>query len=525
MLSLLTPAERSSEMENSFSAIKAQLPIKEYLENETNSEIKAVGEGKFRVNPCPLCSHNDCFTIYGRDQSFHCFSCEVSGDVIHLEKEIQHLSSNSDAAESLARRYGVNEVNQYLKGAQADGVINSPNDNESMEFAQSHRKLRGLVAEYYHQQLLRNEEALNYQVQVRMHSIEILKHFKVGIGGGDLIGHATKNGYSVEDLESVGLVKKMQGGYRAYIPNGFYIYPHWFKGEVVFFTIKDPAGKKKFQIPKKYSDPDWLCMNQDVLNKDQIFICEGENDLLSIIDKAKQPNAVAVIGNFNTTQITDWLRAHSAGKKFYLAFDRDGAGEKYAAKYAAVVSEGGGQAFKVEIPAPYKDVDEFLSDTKDPVIAFKHLMDAASELTRQKGDGSLLAEFKSFQVLGELADDRIAIWSKINRKIYKVTTRDLNLDKLDQIGGKEVTMKVCRKSQEGKIPFRQLKRELVTEASKSQLGNPDYLGQGIHLLRNGSLLIVNGSDSWVWNGKKFVSSESPLIEQKFIDWKPGYEWI
>lgn len=512
-------------MENKFAEIKSKLPICQYLEKETGSEIKTVGDGMLRVNPCPFCGHNDCFTIYGRNQSFHCFSCEESGDIIHIEKKLQQLGSNFEAAESLARRYGLGEIQQFSGGSQPKGSSQTQENKDPIGSEKRQRHLRGLAAEFYHQQLLQNQEALNYQTQNRGHSLEILKHFKVGVGGGDLIGHVSKYGFGVKDLEGIGLVKRTQNGYRAYISNGLYVYPHWCKGEVLFFTLKDPAGKKKYQIKKNCADGAWLCLNQDILGKNIIYSVEGENDLLSIAGKAKQFNVIATIGNFNTSKITDYLIKHSTGKTYYLIFDRDAAGEKYTSKYAEAIAEGGGQALKIEIPAPYNDIDDFLRDTKDPASAFKRLIDNARQLNYQEKNKSVLEEFNSFQVLGELADERIALWSRVNKKVYRVTIRDLNLDKLDQIGGEEVTIKVCRKYQEGKIPFRRLKREIITEASKSQLGHPDCMGQGIHRLKEDRLLIVNGGDAWIWNGKEFVGHESPLIENKFIDWRPGCEWI
>jgi len=133
--------------------------------------------------------------------------------------------------------------------------------------------------------------------------------------------------------------------------------------------------------------------------------------------------------------------------------------------------------------------------------------------------------FKSFEVLGELADERIAIWSRINRKIYRVAIKGLSLDKLDRIGGAEVTGRVCRRDDGEKIPFRFLKRQIIVQAGKTQLGDPDYLGQGIHLLSNSRLLIVNGGEARIWNGNEFAAQKSPLINKKFIDFKPGASWI
>ena len=56
-------------MDNAFVLIKKSLSLREYIEREFDSEITKVGEdNKYRVNPCPICSHHDCFTIYEANQ-------------------------------------------------------------------------------------------------------------------------------------------------------------------------------------------------------------------------------------------------------------------------------------------------------------------------------------------------------------------------------------------------------------------------------------------------------------------------
>ena len=510
-----------------FDLIKKEVPLEMYLK-EIGAEIKSVGEGSFRANPCPCCGHKDCFTFYDQNQTFHCFSCGTSGDVIHLERHLQSHGSNCEAAKKLTEKFAIEA--SFPKGpAESEQTRSTPaaDQNSSPICIKRQREVRKFAAEFFHQQLLRNPADLSYQMQERGHSLEVLQHFMVGVAGGDLIGQATKMGFSAEELVAVGLVRKNKNGYRPYIPNGHFVYPHWSKGEVLFFSIKDPAGKKKFQILKKFADPDWLCMNQDVLGGDVIYIVEGENDLLSIVDKDKQPNVLATIGNFNTSRILDHLGKHSAGKRFYLIFDQDEAGEKYMSKYAAAITNGGGKAYQVKIPPPHKDIDEQLRAIDDPEAVFTKLIENADIQTPLTPSEEVLSlgDFNSFEVLGELADERIVFWSKNNSKIYTVTIKDLSLDKLDQIGGAEVTERVSRKPQEGKVSFRRLKRIIITEASKRQLGHPNYLGQGVHLLKEKQLLLVNGGEAWLWNGEKAAVQKSPLIENKFISWQPGAEWI
>lgn len=487
-------------MGNEFAIIKERVPILDYVTKETRANIKAVGEGMSRANPCPFCGHNDCFTIYGHNQTFNCFSCWEAGDVIHLEKHLRQMGSNFEAAKSLKTRYAITG-------------IELPFPQKTSRADQRKKQLRKEVAVFFHGQLVQNEKALHYQTHDRGHSREVLEQYQVGLAAGDLIRHVTQLGYSMEELEDIGLVRENKNSYRTYIPPGFYVYPQRSGDDVLFFTIKDPDGKKKFQVRKKHADPGWLCMNQDALKKEEVIICEGENDLLSIRDKANQTNVIAIIGNFNTTKILEHLKNHSAGKTVFLVFDRDEAGEKYKKKYAAAIAQGGGRAYIIEIPDPHQDIDELLRGDSNPRATFDRLKANAIELPplEQQSETPLLESFTSFKVLGEFADERIALWSKANQKIYKVSIRDLNLDKLDQIGGEEVVASVSRQPKDGKITFRALKRVIIVAASNNQLGNPEYVGQGIHQVGNGKLLIVSGAEVWIWDDGKGNRYESPMV--------------
>ncbi len=102
---------------------------------------------------------------------------------------------------------------------------------------------------FFHDELLRNRAALNYQTKERGHSLETLKD--VGfVARRSIIAHAKKHGYTPQDLVAIGLVKEAGGSFQAVIPSGFYVYSHTVQGEVLFFSLKDPRGKFKFQIKK-----------------------------------------------------------------------------------------------------------------------------------------------------------------------------------------------------------------------------------------------------------------------------------
>jgi hypothetical protein len=70
-----------------------------------------------------------------------------------------------------------------------------------------------------------------------------------------------------------------------------------------------------------------------------------------------------------------------------------------------------------------------------------------------------------------------------------------------------------------------LKRHLIIEASRHQLGRIEWFGQGTHLLADGKLLIVNGSEINSFDGKAFRELDNPLVDRKLIAREAGSKWI
>lgn len=205
-----------------------------------------------------------------------------------------------------------------------------------------------------------------------------------------------------------------------------------------------------------------------------------------------------------------------------------------------------------------KDVDDklrFAPDKKAVVLAMKISAEDAKSVKensspkkitppRQKNESEGLPDiqkpsdkstlkFKSFEVLGEDADGKIHFWSSENKKIYTHDLKSLQFDQLVQIGGQEVCNRIGRgrrydqKEVDGSmlIPFQSVKEWIIIEASLRQLGILSYFGQGIHVLKDGKLLIVNGGEGFTWDGNIFSTQEHPLIDGRLIDWNRGRQWI
>lgn len=539
------------------------------------------------VNPCPLCNHRDCFTLYLDSNSFKCFSCDQAGDIINFERIIKGSDSNLIAAQSLADQYGIpytaSPNQSYTPPVQAA----APPDPEppkclTIPTERAHA-LRALTADYFNDLLMRNSAALKYQTGHRGHALATLTERKIGWSDGNLkayITHIKAADYTEADAIAVGIIGISATNCRPWLkPSlGFYVYPQFYNGNVSHFTLKDPnpnkSARKKWQIGRTAGDTDWLCYNQDQLANDVIILVEGEDDALTCIENGA-PHTAAVIGNTNTHYLVSWLEQNAKGKTVYLAFDPDDAGRKYFRKYTEAVYKGGGCVYSMMEPLiiPGVDIDEYLRRSDNPEATLSKMIReakrAAKPSTKKNIDPapspepvsaqapahiseftdetpSALAHelstaisaipahtsgnmdaygFTSFKVLGEAETGSVVLWSVDSRKVYSVTLKNLNYVQLVQIGGPEITARVSRKATEGMIMFSTLQADIICEARKTPLSGVAKLGSGIHQLKDNRLLLVNGAEAWIWDGATLIQQIYPILDRKILSLEPGNEWV
>jgi len=549
-----------------FDRVKDLVNIVTYISSETGVDAKRAGSGSYRVSPCPFCGHSDCFTINEKDQFFKCFSCSAKGDVIEFEQQYRNMERPLEAAKSIAGKRGIPVLDNETGGGTAKrpkekekGEVEPPDAGTKPEIDPDRAlEVRRIAAEYYHGRIMASRTALAYQTDVRQHSREIVERFKIGLGGGGLIGHCRGQDVTVAELIAVGLVREQKNtGFRSVVNAGITVYPHFSGDNILFFSLKDPEKKKKWQLKKECAPEGWLCYGQDALEQDEpVIITEGENDRITVMDLGRYEHAIATIASYNEPAILERLKAIAKGRIWYLAFDNDpappksaeDAGARYTRQYANTLLAGGGDVRVIRIepdqPGTKVDIDDILRAAKDPKAELARLKDEAEKITKpipepdpNRGTkaGSVpmsrtppeAYQFKSFEVLGELKDERLLFWSRVNERLYAVALKDLNLDKLTQIGGIEVAAKVARSSQTmsgGQVLFSGVKKRLIVQAGKRQLWDPEYLGQGLHNLGDRILLVVGGK-AWLWDGKDLVEWEHPVIEGRLIDWRQGYDWV
>ncbi len=336
-----------------FNVIKSSVNIKDVISKYTEQDIIEGGTDTYQMDDksCPFCGHNDCFKIKDDGDNstafYNCFSC----------------SEHGDSVEFVSKRFEISPRDAALKIAK-DFSIQIPSDYSPIQ------EIFNLAAEYYHNCLMDESNVpiqelsgmtpLEYQTNVRRHSVDTLSRMKIGWSDGKLVHYLDSLGFSQELLVQSGLVNKKGTG--DFLPHKSFIYPHFVKGRVSHFTFKDPLKVKEFQLPNKFRLNQHIFYGQDTLkDKDTVVIVEGENDLISVLEDPSSVmyGVLCANGSISGAQI-QWIIDHLSDKNIITIFDTDEAGDIYRSKFEKIKSRLKSLKQIRIVHDGIKDIDDFL---------------------------------------------------------------------------------------------------------------------------------------------------------------------
>ena len=343
--------------------IKEKLNIIEFASKRW--QAKELSSNKFRINPCPICGHKDCFTLFAKTQSFYCFSCGSGGDILNLAVLTGESSSYYGAIEKFAGELGI----ELKKGTKKE-----------IDQYRSLQKLFSKAAEFYHNNL--TVQSKNYLIKKRKRTEKFIMQEKYGTANGkSLYDHLIKKGFKQSHILQSGLIRKNDDGniYDLFNENVL-IYPVSVFGKVSDFFCKDPfpkdkKEKKEYQLPKNSKLNNVLFYGQDSIYSKEFILVEGPEDRNTIIQNHKFP-AAAILGQLSEDQIT-FLLNNASSSTIYLAFDPDEAGRKYTEKILKNLS---GKAYLKRLIWPGEiDIDDYIKQQSDPNKAIKELIENSKD--------------------------------------------------------------------------------------------------------------------------------------------------
>jgi DNA primase len=268
------------------------------------------------------------FSVDPHQKLYHCFGCQVGGDVFQFVEEKEGLSF-PEAVERLGERYGV-EVERESEDPRAE---------EARRRRERLWELLERTGAFYVSFLWESpkaEKAREYLLG-RGLAEEVLRAFGVGFAPSawdQVLTRGQRAGYSVEEMRAAGLVQKGQKG-------GFY---DRFRKRIAF-PVRDPRGRvmgfgarslgEDAKGPKYLNSPEGVFRKSEMLfgidrarsaiaRQGRAVVVEGYTDVLAL-HQAGIEESVAVMGTAITPDQLKSLSRYT--EEVVLAMDADRAGE------------------------------------------------------------------------------------------------------------------------------------------------------------------------------------------------------
>ena len=352
--------------------LKARNDITEVISNY----ISLKRRGRNMVGLCPFHGEKTpSFNIYTETDSFYCFGCGASGDVISFIMKIENLDY-LDAVRYLAQRAGI-EV--------PDNSYDSSMSNLRKRIFEANRE----AARFYYRTLISpaGRTGLDY-LRRRMLTDATIRHFGLGFAPDSwtaLSDYLIDKGFKPDELISANLSVRRRNG-KGVIDRfrGRVMFPIIdLRGNVIAFGGRIMTDEKpKYLKYLNSSDTPVFKKSENLFSLNNaknsgsraLLLCEGYMDVISV-NQAGFQNAVASLGTALTSEQASLMKRYA--DEIIICYDADEAGQKATARAIPLLREAGLNIRVLSIPNG-KDPDEFIkSKGADGPAAFKAIIDAS----------------------------------------------------------------------------------------------------------------------------------------------------
>lgn len=385
-------------------------------------------KGKNYTGSCPF--HDDrtpSFTVTPEKQIFHCFGCNVGGDVFKFLMLKENLSFY-EAVKSLAEQAGVILPED-----------DSPAAHKRDARRESLKQLNNLAKEFFVKNLQHHEAAAARRyLEGRGLSTEVLERFQMGFarpGWQVLLDYLGKKGFKDQDIVEAGLAVKGETG-RIYDRfRNRVMFPIWDAyGRVVGFggRVLDDT------LPKYLNSPETASFNkgrilyglhqarQSIREKGYVIIVEGYMDVITA-HQYGITNTAASLGTAFTVEHGRLLMNYS--RNVVIAYDADAAGVAATIRGLDVLQDLGCEVSVVSIPDG-KDPDDFLR--RYGVEPWEELIRRSSSLIEYKlrhaaGKGNVRTVAEKLEVMRQVFPSLASKSGVEKEEGLKKIARTLNL--------------------------------------------------------------------------------------------------
>lgn len=386
--------------------------------------LKRKGRNYFGL--CPF--HNEkspSFSVSPDKQIFHCFGCNVGGNVFHFIMKIENVSFFESVA-ILATRAGIELP-----------TVTSSYDEAKTKLKNEVYKLNLDAAEFYHQNLYKptSKTAQEY-IKKRKLDNNTLKSFLIGYAGtsNELLSYLKSKGYSEEVMLASALIGKSREG-RLYdkFRNRIMFPIQDIRNRVIAFGGRNVVQKEKYDAfdPKYLNSPENIVYSKgrnlfglNVAKRHaengmlkRLLIVEGYMDAISLYQRGIT-NVVASLGTALTDNQGRLLRRNA--EQVILGYDSDGPGQNAIMRGIDILRSMGVDIRVLQISGA-KDPDEFV--LKYGPDRFKRCMDNAISVVEfkvkvLKKDLNLDNISDKIKFLNEMAKVLATVDNTMEREVY-----------------------------------------------------------------------------------------------------------
>lgn len=421
------------------------------VESVISSYITLKRTGKNLKGLCPF--HNEktpSFTVYPETQSFYCFGCGASGDVLSFIMRMDNL-----------------DYVEAVKAAADMAGVSMPEDGYDDSMAKL--KLRILsanreAAKFYHTYLYdpKGKAGLDYFIKRGLPQSTIT-HFGLGYAPDEwtaLCDHLKKLGYTEHELVTANLARRSTKSNRIYdnFRNRVMFPVIDLRGNVIAFSgrVLDDSKPKYVNTADtpvfKKGDGVFALNFAKNSGTRQLILAEGQMDAIAMHEFGFT-NAVAGLGTAFTQEQANLIARYA--DEILICYDNDEAGRKATEKILPILGKTGIRIKVVNMEGG-KDADEILRTYGKE--RFKDILNGSANETEYE----LMAQRRKYNVLtddGKLrfltaAAEVLAKCSPVERDIYAMRLSDelkVSKDSLTlQINMAETKLKKQQREKRGK---------------------------------------------------------------------------
>ena len=398
--------------------IKSKNDIVDIISEYVN--LKRAGRSFFGL--CPFHKEKSpSFAVSPDKQIFHCFGCNVGGDVFHFISKVENISFR-EAIELLANRANIELP-----------TIGSSEDDKTAKIKEIIYKINEEAANFYHQNLyLKTAKPAQEYVKKRHLDNKTLKKFLIGYSGkfNELYNYLKSKGYSNEEILSSDLVNRNSNGQFIDRFRNRLMFPILdVRNRVIAFGGRVLDDSK----PKYINSRENIVYNKgrnlyamNIVKSEKpktIIMVEGYMDAVSLHQRGIN-NVVASLGTALTEAQGRLLRRNC--EKVIIGYDADGAGQAATLRGLDILNNLGCDIRILQIEGA-KDPDEFV--VKYGVERFLKYVDNAISLVEFKV--KMLKKELNLQVV----NDKIKFLNEIAKILSKVSNnmeREIYVEKISK---------------------------------------------------------------------------------------------